>query len=137
MRRKMKKQIRPLSLDGIQTYPLKTRKSLVQVKDFARPVLPRASFQKFIASLPHFLAAKDLREIAARIADAHEKGKPVILGMGAHPIKVGLSPLIIHLLEEGIVQAVAMNGAGIVHDFEVAYGGQTSEDVAVEIGGGS
>jgi hypothetical protein len=132
-----KNQIRPLSLDKIQTYPLKARKSLVQDKDFARPIPKGASFRKFIDSLPSFLAAKDFRDIVARIAEAHESGKPIILGMGAHPIKVGLSPLIIRLMEKGIVQAVAMNGAGIIHDFEIAFGGQTSEDVAAEIGTGS
>ena len=137
MRRKMKKEIQPLSLDGIQTYSLAMRKSLVQVKDFARPIPKHASFQDFLASLPGFLAAKDLKEVVTQVVEAHEKGKPVILGMGAHPIKVGLNPLIIRLMEKGIVQAVAMNGAGIVHDFEIAYGGQTSEDVAAEIGTGS
>jgi hypothetical protein len=109
----------------------------VRVEDFARPVPPRASLQKFLSSLPNFLAAKDFREIIARIGKAHRRGKPIILGMGAHPIKVGLSPLIIRLMEKGIFQAVAMNGAGIVHDFEIAYAGQTSEDVAAEIGAGA
>jgi hypothetical protein len=133
----MKKRIEPLSLEGIQTYPLQSRKSLVSVEDFARPLPGRASFQKFISSLPNFLAAKDFREIAARIAAAHRRGKLVLLGMGAHPIKVGLSPLIIRLLERGILQGVAMNGAGIIHDFEIARTGRTSEDVAAEIGSGS
>jgi len=133
----MKKRIEPLSLEGIQTYPLQSRKSLVRVEDFARPLPARASFQKFISSLPNFLAARDFRDIAARIASAHRRGKPVLLGMGAHPIKVGLSPLIIHLLESGILQGVAMNGAGIIHDFEIACVGRTSEDVAAEIGSGS
>jgi len=133
----MKKKIEPLSLEGIQTYSLKSRKSLVRAEDFARPVPSRASFQKFVSSLPHFLAAKDFREIVARIVSAHRRGKPVLLGMGAHPLKVGLSPLIIRLLERGILQGVAMNGAGIIHDFEIACAGRTSEDVAAEIGSGS
>jgi hypothetical protein len=133
----MKKQIQPLSLDGVTTYSLRTRKSLVRVKDFARPVPSRASLQNFLSSLPNFLGAKDFREIIARIVKAHRRQKPIILGMGAHPIKVGLSPLIIRLMEKGILQGVAMNGAGIVHDFEIAYGGQTSEDVAAEIGTGT
>ena len=133
----MKKKIEPLSLEGIQTYPLLSRKSLVRAEDFARPLPPRASFSKFLSSLPNFLAAKDFREIVARIASAHRRGKPVLLGMGAHPLKVGLSPLIIRLLERGILQGVAMNGAGIIHDFEIACAGRTSEDVAAEIGSGS
>jgi len=133
----MKKKIEPLSLAGIQTYPLQSRKSLVRAEDFARPLPAGASFRKFISSLPNFLAAKDFRDIAERIASAHRRGKPVLLGMGAHPIKVGLSPLIIRLLESGIFQGVAMNGAGIIHDFEIACAGRTSEDVAAELGSGS
>jgi hypothetical protein len=133
----MKRIIQPLSLDGVKTYPLASRKSLVKVEDFARPVLPRSSFKKFLNSLPDFLAAKDFREVVARVGKAHARAKPVILGMGAHPIKVGLSPLIIHLMEKKILQGVALNGAGIIHDFEIALAGRTSEDVASEIGEGS
>ena len=133
----MKKRIEPLSLEGIQTYPLRSRKSLVRAEDFARPFPPRASFSKFVSSLPNFLAAKDFREIAARIVSARRRRKPVLLGRGAHPLKVGLSPLIIRLLERGVLQGVAMNGAGIIHDFEIAFAGRTSEDVAAEIGSGS
>jgi len=132
-----KKSLQPLSLEGVKTYPLSSRQSLVRVEDFARPVLPRSSFQKFLNSLPDFLAARDFREVVARIGKAHARGKPVILGMGAHPIKVGLSPLIIHLMEKGILQGLALNGAGIIHDFEIAFAGKTSEDVASEIGEGS
>ena len=132
-----KRKIEPLSLEGIQTYPLSSRKSLVQVEDFARTVLPRSSFRQFLESLPNFLAAKDFREVVGRIVKAYRKGKSVILGMGAHPLKVGLSPLIIHLMEKGVFQGVALNGAGIIHDFEIAFAGKTSEDVAAEIGEGS
>lgn len=133
----MKKSLQPLSLDGVKTYPLAQRKSLVKVEDFARPLLPRSSFKKFLTSLPNFLAARDFKEVVGRIAKAHRHEKPVILGMGAHPIKVGLGPLILHLMEKKILQGVAMNGAGIIHDFEIAFAGKTSEDVASEIGQGA
>jgi predicted transcriptional regulator len=89
--------------------------------------------EKFYELVYFFLAAKDFREIVARIVTAHRHQKPVILGMGAHPIKVGLSPLIIRLMERGILQAVAMNGAGIIHDFEIALIGSTSEDVEEQL----
>ncbi len=137
MKKKYKKELKPLSLEGIKTYSLSSRNSLVKVEDFARPALPRSSFKKFLDSLPSFLAARDFREVVARIGKAHARGRPVILGMGAHPIKVGLSPLIVHLMEKGILQAVALNGAGIIHDFEIALAGRTSEDVASEIGEGT
>jgi hypothetical protein len=133
----MKKPLQPLSLEGVKTYPLAQRKSLVKVEDFARPPLPRSSFKKFLTSLPNFLAARDFKEVVGRIAKAHHHEKPVILGMGAHPIKVGLSPLILHLMEKKILQGVAMNGAGIIHDFEIAFAGKTSEDVTSEIGRGA
>jgi hypothetical protein len=132
-----KKTLQPMRLEGIKTFPLSSRKSLVKVEDFARLVLPRSSFREFLDSLPGFLAAKDFREAVARIGKAHARQKPVILGMGAHPIKVGLSPLIIHLMEKKILQGVALNGAGIIHDFEIAFAGRTSEDVSSEIGEGT
>jgi len=133
----MKKAFQPLSLEGLKTTPIKKRKSLVGLQDFARPIPPRSSIKIFFRSLPNFLAAKDFKEVVGRMVKAHQEGKPVILGMGAHPIKVGLSPLIIRLMERGIFQAVAMNGAGIIHDFEIAFAGQTSEDVSSEIGRGA
>jgi hypothetical protein len=95
------------------------------------------SLRDFLESLPRTLAAADLREVAQRIVTAVGTQRPIILGMGAHPLKVGLSPLIIDLLECGIVSAVSMNGAGIIHDFELAAQGETSEDVASALRDGS
>ena len=133
----MKKSLQPLSMAGVKTYPLRKRKSLVGWQNFARPLRPPASLKRFLDSLPDLLAAKDFREIVGRIQKARGQGKPVLLGMGAHPMKVGLNPLIVQLMEEGILQGVAMNGAGIIHDFEIAFAGRTSEDVAAEIGLGT
>ena len=90
-----------------------------------------------LASLPDLLAARDLREAARELARRRRAGRPILLGMGAHPIKVGLSPLIIDLLERGMLAGVAMNGACIVHDFELAFVGRTSEDVADQLADGS
>jgi hypothetical protein len=133
----MKAEFQPLSLEGLKTSSIKRRKSLVSVHGFARPISAQSSFKSFLYSLPDFLAAKEFREAVGRIGQAHRNGKPVILGMGAHPIKVGLSPLIVHLMERGILQAVAMNGAGIIHDFEIAFVGKTSEEVSSRIGRGA
>jgi len=85
--------------------------------------------RKLLRGLPDILGAHDLRDAAARIATAIRRKKPIILGMGAHPIKVGLGPMIVDLIERGRLAAVAMNGACLVHDFEMAWGGRTSEDV--------
>jgi len=127
----------PLDPSNAVTYPLEKRESKVAADSLASVWRKGESFQDFLSSLPHILAAADLLEIARRIAEAVKCGAPVILGMGAHPIKVGLSPLIIDLLERKIISAVAMNGAGIIHDFEMAYQGETSEDVASALKDGS
>lgn len=132
----MNKQIKPVSLKGLKTYSIKERISKVGIKDFASPLSKGASFSEFFDSLPDMLAARDIKEVAKAVINAHHKKRMVVVGMGAHVIKVGLGPLIIDLMERGIIDAVVMNGAGIVHDFEVAYAGKTSEDVAAELGSG-
>jgi hypothetical protein len=112
-----------------RTYPLGGRKSKVAAAELGRPLAPGLAFADWLDRLPDILAASDLRIAADAIARARLAGRPVVLGMGAHPIKVGLAPIIIDLLERGVVTAVALNGAGIIHDFEMAAAGKTSEDV--------
>jgi hypothetical protein len=85
--------------------------------------------RSLLDGLPDILAAHDLRVAVERIAAALRGRRPVVLGMGAHPIKVGLGPLIVDLIGRGRIAAVAMNGACLVHDFELAWNGRTSEDV--------
>ncbi len=133
----MKKTPSPISLKNVRTYSIRKRKSLVHIKDFSRPLRPGSSFAEFLQTLPGFLAAKDFRRVVEKIVRARRRSKPVILAMGAHPLKVGLSPLIVHWMEKGVLSALALNGAGIIHDFEIAFHGQTSEDVASEIGRGA
>ena len=128
--------IPPINVSDLKTYPLKKRYSKVRVSDFARPWQRGGSFQTFCATLPDILAVKTLRAVAGAIVQAHRKKRPVIAGIGAHVVKVGLAPIIIDLMERGIVTAVAMNGAGIIHDFEIALWGQTSEEVDAEIDDG-
>ena len=120
----------PVDPSRATTYPLDQRPSKVALDGFGKPWQPAGSFRQFVESLPRVLAGGDVIDIAGRIVDAVLTGRPVVLGMGAHPLKVGLSPLIVDLLERGVVSALAMNGAGIVHDFELAYQGATSEEVA-------
>lgn len=127
------RRYRPLSLKKIRTYPLSSRKSKVEAGLFAAPHAKGDSFRSFIGGLPSFLAASDLKEIVRAIVDARKNNRPVILGMGAHPIKVGLSPVIIDLMQRGVITAIATNGACIIHDFELSLTGRTSEDVAKEI----
>ncbi len=125
------KQIR---LSGVKTISIKRRKSKVTPRDFARVVVPlKASVAEFVDSLPRILMANELRELVRDIGRSRRRNKPVILMMGAHVIKVGLSPLVIDLVRRGIVTHVAMNSAAAIHDVETAMWGQTSEDVAVNI----
>lgn len=122
-----------LPWDQLKTYSIKNRQSKVRKEDLAGPLAAGSDIQGFLASLPHILAAKELKEIIAALAEAHRGDKVIALALGAHVIKVGLNPLIIDLMERGIVSSIALNGAGIIHDFELAYIGQTSEDVAAEL----
>ena len=131
------KRYRPISLRNVSTYPLKRRKSKVSSAALASAHQPDGSFRGFAESLPGFLAADDIRSVASAITLARRNKRPVILGMGAHPIKVGLSPIIIDLMERGVITALAANGASIIHDFELAYAGKTSEDVASALKDGS
>lgn len=121
----------------IKQYSLYDRESKVNIKDFCKTVDRDCSFEDFLLSLPDILAGKDLKEVAKIIAEAKKSSKKFILGMGAHVIKVGLSPLIIDLMKNGIIDAVAMNGACTIHDTEIAMVGHTSEDVAKEISSGT
>ncbi len=127
---------RPLDLSGVRTYPLASRVSKVSVHDFGRPHAKGAGLKVFVASLPNILAAEQLRAVAESVARGRERHRPLIWGMGAHVLKVGLAPLIIDLMERGFITAIALNGAGIVHDFETAVAGQTSEEVDAVLGKG-
>lgn len=124
-------------LSGLRRYPVGERSSIFSLPHAARLYEKGDSFRDFTRKLPDVLGARDLHSVAGAVADAVRARKPVILGMGAHPIKLGLSPVIADLAERGIVTAIAMNGACIVHDFEVAFTGRTSEDVGKELADGS
>src|SRR5579862_1024356 len=110
---------KPLPLASVHTYPLSSRKSKVHVRDFAKPVAGNPSLKKFLDSLPHILAAQDLRDIASAIHAARRHKRAILWGIGGHVIKVGLGPVLIDLMRRGFVTGVAMNGAALVHDFEI------------------
>ncbi|MBI3977221.1 MAG: hypothetical protein HY331_03455 [Chloroflexi bacterium] len=127
----------PIDLSAVRTVPLGSRPNKVRADDFARPGAPRSSFRQFLARLPRILAAGDFHDTVLAVAAAVRRGRPVVLGMGAHVIKCGLSPIVVDLMERGVISAVAMNGAGAIHDFEVALIGQTSEDVGAGLTDGT
>jgi hypothetical protein len=126
----------PIDLGGVHAYPLARRSSKVRFDDFGKPWSPRGEFNLWLRFLPNILAAKDFRNASARIVRAVRGNRMVLLAMGAHVIKVGLNPLVIDLMEKGIIRGLAMNGAGMIHDTEIAMAGQTSEDVAAQLGEG-
>ncbi len=128
--------IEPLRLEKLRTYPLASRKSKVSVREFARPVARGASLTKFLDALPRILAGEDLRNLLAAIHRARKNRKAILWGMGGHVIKVGLGPVLIDLMRRGFVSGIAMNGAALIHDFEIALVGNTSEDVEAALGKG-
>jgi hypothetical protein len=128
--------ISPIELGAIRSYPLSARKSKVSVTDFAKPPDANFSVSKFLDSLPNFLAAEDLRDLLGAIRRARTGKKNVLWGIGGHVIKVGLGPVLIDLIDRGFVSGIAMNGAALIHDFEIAIAGNTSEDVDTSIGAG-
>ena len=119
-----------INLKKIKRYSLKSRKSLVKKGDFAQPPAKARSFAGFLNSLPNILKAKDLKAVSADIINAHKKKKGIIFMCGAHVIKCGLNPVLIELINKKVITCICLNGAGIIHDFELAFQGKTSEDVA-------
>jgi hypothetical protein len=127
----------PLDFSGLNTYSVHDRNSKVSIADFAGRTTPGMRVTDLLKCLPAQLAGKDFPELIAHIAASVNNRRPVLLGMGAHVIKVGLNPILIDLMERGLISAIALNGAGIIHDTEIAMVGCTSEDVAEVLGAGA
>ncbi|MBI3608151.1 MAG: hypothetical protein HY207_09300 [Nitrospirae bacterium] len=127
----------PLDFSRVKTYSTQSRASKVRVEDIGRPHRKGQSVASFLNSLPDILAARTLKAVISDIVRATRTGRPVIVGMGAHPIKVGLNPILIDLMKRGVISCLAMNGAGIIHDLELALVGKTSEEVEAGIDTGS
>ena len=132
----MKFPYEDFDLSGVRTYPLASRKSKANAADFSSPYRPGGGLRSFLDSLPRILAAADFRAVVSAIRGARDGDRGIIWGFGAHVIKTGLGPIVIDLTERGFVSALATNGAGIIHDFELALSGSTSEDVDEALGPG-
>jgi hypothetical protein len=128
--------IQPITFGAVHTYSLASRKSKVSVRDFAKPPAASISFTKFLDSLPNILAADDLCQLLGAIHSARRQRRAILWGIGGHVIKVGLGPLLVDLIKRGFVSGIAMNGAALIHDFEIALAGNTSEDVEAGLGEG-
>ncbi len=126
-----------VNLKRVKTYSVKSRLSKVSMKDFAKAPAQKKSFSGFLDSLPNILKAKDLRSVCDAIVKARKLRKSVIFMAGAHVIKCGLNPVLIELIKKRVITCICLNGAGIIHDFELAFQGKTSEDVAESLKDGS
>lgn len=133
----MKLPYEEFDLSGVKTYPLRSRQSKVTLGQFATPYKAGSGVGGLVGSLPGLLAARDFKQVVRAIAAAKAEGRAIVWGLGAHVVKTGLSPVIVDLMERGFVSAIATNGAGIIHDFEIALSGQTSEDVDATLGPGT
>jgi len=133
----MKLPYEEFDLSGVTTYPLRSRTSKVNLAQFATPYKKGAGIDGWLKTLPSLLAASDFTAVVHALLTARQAGRAIIWGLGAHVLKTGLSPVVVDLMERGFVSAIATNGAGIIHDFEIALSGSTSEDVDATLGPGT
>jgi hypothetical protein len=126
-----------LNFEGIKTYSIKERYSKVNIEDFASPIKKTDSLEAFLKSLPNILIGSEFREFIENFRKAIVEKNTIIIMLGAHVIKCGLNPLIIKMLKNGYVSHLALNGAGVIHDVEIANWGVTSEDVSTGLQDGS
>jgi len=133
----MPQKFSPIDLSAVKTYNLSDRKSKVTAEDFAKTWQKGASYRTFLDNLPDILAGSQLKSVISAIVKAYRNNHTILFGMGAHVIKVGLNPIVIDLMQRRLITGVAMNGAGIIHDVELAMVGRTSEDVAAALNDGS
>jgi hypothetical protein len=118
-----------MDLNRVHAGSIADRTSKVRVQDFARVVPAGEWFDRLEQALPRILAGRSFPRVVEHILAAVKKSKPVIFMLGAHVIKCGLSPLIVDLMHRGVISGLALNGAGVIHDVEIARWGRTSEDV--------
>lgn len=127
----------PANLKKVRTVSIANRSSKVQPELLGSVPECGCTMTEFFRSLPKILKSKDLLDVAKAIAEAQKRRRAVIWMMGAHPIKVGLSPLIVEMITRGWISTICLNGAGIIHDYELAHFGQTSEDVEAGLADGT
>ena len=132
----MKLPYEEFDLSGIRTYPLASRRSKANAADFATAYVPGSGMRGWVESLPRILAGADFAAVVDAIVAARARNRIVLWGIGAHVVKTGLGPVLIDLMERGFVSALATNGAAVIHDFELALSGATSEEVDEALGPG-
>lgn len=133
----MTRRLPRIDRSKVRTVAARRRPSKVQRREEARPHRPGASVSEFLEALPRILGAADLRAAIDATLRARRRERLVLWGFGAHLIKVGLAPVMVDLMERGFASGLLMNGAGCVHDLELAMMGSTSEDVAPALDDGT
>ena len=125
--------MQPFDLHGLKTYDLQSRPSKVFIDDLGQPGSPQTPVGDWIDTLPRQLAANELRRLRDHLARCYSEGRTVAIAIGGHVIKTGCAPYLIDWINKGVIKAIAMNGSAAIHDFELAYAGKTSEDVAAQL----
>jgi hypothetical protein len=123
----------PIDSSKIRSRSIQGRATKVSVEQFGKVYQKDSGLSGWIQSLPKILAGSGFRRVVEALVSARSLKRPIIWGLGAHVIKCGLNPVLIDLMERGFVTALALNGAGAIHDFEIALAGSTSEDVESEL----
>ena len=123
----------PIDNSKIRSRSIQARATKVGVEQFGKVYHKGDGLNAWVQSLPKILAGSGFRRVVESLISARALKKPIIWGLGAHVIKCGLNPVLIDLMERGFVTALALNGAGVIHDFEIALAGSTSEDVESEL----
>ncbi len=129
-------QLDPLEFTGLRTEPLAKRPSKVTPRDFAKPFKRGGKFKDFLKTLPAILAGVEFNRLVEALLAARRKRKPILWGLGGHVVKTGLAPILIDLMRRGFVSGIATTGAALIHDFEIALAGRTSEDVEAQLARG-
>ncbi len=120
----------PLDLSDVKRFPFEELPTKVDTSMLGKCTLGESSFAAFFHGLPNILAASQLKTAVHLTAEAISKKRLVLVMMGAHLVKTGLSPLFSELLRHKAIGCLSMNGAGVIHDFELAMFGRTSENVS-------
>jgi len=128
---------REIDVSRIRTVPVARRPNKVRAEDFARPPAADRSFRAFLDSLPEILQARSFREVVDATVAAAREGRAVVCMMGGHVVKTGLAPVLIDLVERGVITHLASNGSAVIHDYEMARWGGTSEDVEAGLADGT
>ena len=125
-------------LSRVRTVPVAARPNKVRAEDFAAaPPSGAPSFTAFLDALPDILEARSFTAVVDAIVAAARGERPVVVMMGGHIVKTGVGPLLIELMGRGVVTHLASNGSAVIHDYELARWGGTSEDVEAGLTDGS